>query len=284
VTEYSELEQELWHEAWMDHATAREQHRLAKKDLDKFMSGSPHASFNPLCELLRRTEGVQTACEVGCGAGYNFPVARTVLPTVAYTGIDISEAMIGIARKEYPEASWQTADAEMPMGENRFDCVILAGVLNHSPQPDLLLRSAIRASRKYILIHRLPSHASPEPEIVFTKRAYNHDLAERSFNPTELLKKIPGQLVTSPERWSDSGDHWQTSILILLDKTNEIREPLGPQPSPARQGTPEQPQDARTSVNPNPTGDDPRDDSGGCGDARPSNGHSGDDACGRGTD
>ncbi len=284
MTEYSELEQELWHEAWMDHATAREQHRLAKKDLEKFMRGGCHASFNPLCALLLRTEGVQTACEVGCGAGYNFPVARTVLPNIAYTGVDIADAMIAIARKEYPEASWQVSDGEMPLGENRFDCVILAGVLNHSPRPDLLLRSAIRASRKYILIHRLPSHGSPEPEIVITKRAYNHDMAERSFNPTELLKKIPGKMVTAPERWSDSGDHWQSSILILLDKHDQICDVSGSQPSPVRQGAPEKPQDARGRVNPNPTGDDPRDDSGRSGDARPSNGHSGDDACGRGSD
>lgn len=71
----------------------------------------------------------------GCASGRFFGVLKD--RKINYLGIDISERLIEIAKKQYPEAEFQVADAlNLPFPENFFDKVFSVSVLHNIPSKD----------------------------------------------------------------------------------------------------------------------------------------------------
>jgi len=70
---------------------------------------------------------------------------------IDYSGVDVSEKLIKIAKERYPEAKFQTADAlNLPFSDNCFDKVLCVAVLHHIPSAGLrnqFLNEAIRVLR-----------------------------------------------------------------------------------------------------------------------------------------
>ncbi len=67
----------------------------------------------------------QRLLDVACGTGI---VARTAAeligPTGRVVGLDLNEAMLGVARRVSPELEWRQGDAaELPFGDGEFDVV-----------------------------------------------------------------------------------------------------------------------------------------------------------------
>jgi ubiquinone/menaquinone biosynthesis C-methylase UbiE len=66
--------------------------------------------------------------EIGCGTGY---VLNAINPKNG-AGIDVSEKMIAIARKEYPQLSFfHQAAEDMDLGQEKFDYVIISDTLGY---------------------------------------------------------------------------------------------------------------------------------------------------------
>jgi len=60
---------------------------------------------------------------------------------VDYFGVDISENLIDIAKRTYPEANFQVADGRnLPFPDNYFDKVFSISVLHHIPSKDLRIQ------------------------------------------------------------------------------------------------------------------------------------------------
>lgn len=75
----------------------------------------------------------------GCGSGRLFEVFNG--NNIDYFGIDISERLIAIAKKKYPEAKFQVADTlNLPFPDNFFDKVYSVSVLHHIPSKDFQLQ------------------------------------------------------------------------------------------------------------------------------------------------
>ncbi|MBT3292680.1 class I SAM-dependent methyltransferase [Candidatus Peregrinibacteria bacterium] len=71
--------------------------------------------------------------DIGCGNGRLFPFLRDEF-NVSYTGMDNSKELIEIAKKRYPEASFEVADAlALPYEDETFDFVTSFAVLHHIP-------------------------------------------------------------------------------------------------------------------------------------------------------
>jgi len=90
-----------------------------------------------LFEDLKEGEKV---LDLGCGNGRWFKVFKE--KKVDYIGVDFSEKLVEIAKKQFPEAKFLVADAlNLPFPENFFDKVYSLSVLHHIPSKELRIQS-----------------------------------------------------------------------------------------------------------------------------------------------
>jgi ubiquinone/menaquinone biosynthesis C-methylase UbiE len=84
--------------------------------------------------------------DLGCGNGRFYPAMKD--KKVDYFGVDSSEKLIEIAKKRYPEAKFQVADAlSLPFPRNFFDKVYSIAVLHQIPSEELRLQFLREAKR-----------------------------------------------------------------------------------------------------------------------------------------
>jgi SAM-dependent methyltransferase len=90
------------------------------------------AKARKLLELARRRLGTAaaTALDVGCGPGL---VERLLSGRFAELhGVDVSEAMVALARERVPEAEFRVSSPDrLPYEDGRFDLVFTVCVLHH---------------------------------------------------------------------------------------------------------------------------------------------------------
>lgn len=70
-----------------------------------------------------------TLLDVGCGFGSLLDRAKQLTIPLDYSGIDLCEPMIEIARANHPEASWFVGDILDDQMERRYDYVVCNGIL-----------------------------------------------------------------------------------------------------------------------------------------------------------
>ncbi|MBA7611940.1 Ubiquinone biosynthesis O-methyltransferase [subsurface metagenome] len=76
--------------------------------------------------------------DLGCGNGRLLQIFKEI--DIDYTGVDSSEKLIEIAKKLYPNAKFQVADAlHPPFPTNHFDKIYSIAVLHHIPSSQLRL-------------------------------------------------------------------------------------------------------------------------------------------------
>ncbi len=81
--------------------------------------------------------------DVACGPGYACGAAAAWGATTL--GVDFSENMIALARSNFSELDFQTADAEeLPLPADSFDVVLINFGVLHFPDPDKALGEAYR--------------------------------------------------------------------------------------------------------------------------------------------
>ena len=91
--------------------------------------------------------------DVGCASGGFFNIMRSLEPTIDYTGIDIAEPNIEIAREIYPEAKFQVTDGlHIPFCDGEFDLVHCTSVLVVEPRYREVLKEMYRVSRRFVLV------------------------------------------------------------------------------------------------------------------------------------
>ncbi len=91
----------------------------------------------------------QRVLDVACGTGV---VARTATERVGSTGsvvgVDLSDAMLAVARRIRPDLEWRQADvAAMPFVDAEFDVVVSQMALMFFPDPAAALREMRRVAR-----------------------------------------------------------------------------------------------------------------------------------------
>jgi len=81
--------------------------------------------------------------DVGCGTGNILRWGRDNFRRVV--GVDISENMLDLARREVPEAKICLTDASrLPFADNSFQAVTFYATLHHFPSPEKFLREGLR--------------------------------------------------------------------------------------------------------------------------------------------
>ena len=90
--------------------------------------------------------------DVGCASGGFFNIMRTFEPLIEYTGVDLSERAVAMARKRYPGAKFQVTEGfNLPFEDNTFDVVHCTSVFNNEPNYQAMLKEMYRVSSRFVL-------------------------------------------------------------------------------------------------------------------------------------
>lgn len=105
--------------------------------------------------------------EIGCGLGTDG--ARFAQSGAAYTGVDLTDAAVDLARRRFElfglPGTFRTADAErLDFPDNSFDMVYSHGVLHHTPDT----RGAVRE------IHRVLRPGGRAVVMLYHRNSYNY--------------------------------------------------------------------------------------------------------------
>ncbi|MEE8466549.1 MAG: class I SAM-dependent methyltransferase [Dehalococcoidia bacterium] len=94
-----------------------------------------------------------TVLDVGCASGGFFNIMRTFEPHIDYTGIDLSEKALELARERYPEAKFVLTEGfDLPFEDNSFDIVHCTSVFNNEPNYQGMLKEMYRVSNRFVVI------------------------------------------------------------------------------------------------------------------------------------
>ena len=90
-------------------------------------------------ELVKKLDGVQSICDLGCGNGH----ISGRLAALGYhvTGVDASESGIQIARRTYRDVEFVHALIDGDLNIGQFDLVISSDVIEHLYRPSDLLEA-----------------------------------------------------------------------------------------------------------------------------------------------
>jgi trans-aconitate methyltransferase len=91
------------------------------------------AQFEAFVSQLPKRGGV---LDIGCAAGIHVPLFLGIGRKLKYTGIDLSESFLKLARSRYPQLSFSQADILDPktLPNKRFHGFWAAAVLMHAPE------------------------------------------------------------------------------------------------------------------------------------------------------
>lgn len=98
--------------------------------------------------------GTTSVLDVGCGEGTFLGMVFETLPRVAVTGVDVSDVGLECTKHKVPSATVVRVDTAttLPFPDNSFDVVTALDVLEHTLEPEAILREMQRVSRRYVIV------------------------------------------------------------------------------------------------------------------------------------
>lgn len=124
-----------------------------------------HESRNPLQRALidrfhgavvdaLRQADAKTVLDLGCGEGYVLSALHDAGLNCDFTGIDLSSDALDFARTRLPASvHLECADARSLVDEGRtFDAVLMLEVLEHIPDPAVMLPILERLTRRWLVL------------------------------------------------------------------------------------------------------------------------------------
>jgi tRNA (cmo5U34)-methyltransferase len=152
--------------------------------------------------------GARALLELGTGTG---ETARRVLarhPLASLTGLDSSEAMLAVARRELPAADLRVGRLEDPLPAGPFDLVFSALAIHHLDGPG-----------KADLFRRVAAVLAPRGRFVLADVVVPADPADAR-TPIEagfdLPSPVPDQLAWLAEAGLDASVAWAEADLAVL--------------------------------------------------------------------
>lgn len=115
--------------------------QLSTKNLDKYYIR--HTIFKALTQFLPRFKG--DMLDIGCG---KMPYRNYILENSkvsTYTGLDIEDALV-YDTEVRPDFTWNGIN--MPFDDASFDCAFGTEVLEHCPEPEVVLKEVYRVLKQ----------------------------------------------------------------------------------------------------------------------------------------
>jgi SAM-dependent methyltransferase len=141
----------------------------------------------------------QKILDYGCGMGdfYKFLKRREI--SVNYSGVDINENFIKVAKKKYPECTFQVMNVDEDSLEGYYDYIFICGVFNlrvPGVQDDLrnALMTLFKHCNKALALNALSSHTpTKDVELNYTSPEETMKFAIENLSPSVVLRhdRIP---------------------------------------------------------------------------------------------
>jgi len=138
--------------------------------------GKQDIRFNAITEIGRLNNS--SILDVGCGFGDLLSFLDKRKLQVKYTGVDINQKFIEIAKKKYQKSIFEVRDIEEKPFTKKFDWVFAIGTTNHGGSYryiQQLLSQMFRISKKGIVMDFLSTYVD------FTKSGNFHASPEKIF-------------------------------------------------------------------------------------------------------
>ena len=95
---------------------------------------------------------VANCLDVGCACGDFSAIFKTYNPAIDYTGVDIIERFVAIARSRYPGCRFELGDGvSLDFPDNSFDLVHCSGILHLNSRFRDIVKAMYRVAKKYVL-------------------------------------------------------------------------------------------------------------------------------------
>ena len=102
--------------------------------------------------------------DVGCATGDLYLGLKEVQNDIKYTGLDIANNVLQVARALSPDATFilgNILEDDVLKEEERFDIVIATGIFQHEPEYERLLNRMLALSKRYVLFDLKICHTNP---------------------------------------------------------------------------------------------------------------------------
>ncbi|MCI0415650.1 class I SAM-dependent methyltransferase [bacterium] len=173
---------------WLDPEVALKQDAAYQDLIKQMKAGNVRRDFQVAAKTLEAT-GIQnpSVLEVGSGSGYYYEILSYLLNReLHYVGVDRSQSMIRLAKKNYPAKPFLAADAaRLPFSDRSFDVVFNGVSLMHILEYAEAIFESRRTARSFCIFHTVPV-LQDRPTTVLQKSAYGGPVFEVIFNEGEL--------------------------------------------------------------------------------------------------
>jgi ubiquinone/menaquinone biosynthesis C-methylase UbiE len=97
--------------------------------------------------------------EVGCGSGLIYErLVPHLISNTKYTGIDVAEKMLAVARRNFPNGRFLSGDGyKLDFEDKSFDVVLSFEVLGHIPNIDRFVNEMLRVTARTCIFTVWPS-------------------------------------------------------------------------------------------------------------------------------
>ena len=175
--------------SWQSPAIPLRQRALVQQELAALYQGRPPVVYQVLADALRPF--IAPDCrvlEIGCASGYYYEALEYLLNTrLSYVGVDFSPAMVALAQRYYPRASFHVGDgAALSFSDQSFLIAISSCVLLHVADYPQHIEEAVRVASQIVVLHRTPV-CRAHPTRHFKKFAYGIETHELRLNESEIL-------------------------------------------------------------------------------------------------
>ena len=198
--------------------------------------------------LIRQHSQIEaeTLLNLGCGGGHN---DYTLKKHFRLTGVDVSEDMLGLARRRNPEVAYLSGDMRSVRLGEKFDAVVIFDSVSY-----MLTEEDLRAAFETAFVHVKPGGvfltyqeiipqafkqnrvkhqvgADGDVEIVFIENSYDPDPSDSTIEATFVyLIRRGGTLQIETDRHLCGMFETQTWLALLRETGFDVREVPGKTP------------------------------------------------------
>lgn len=148
---------------------------------------------NVLADLFTSDPASRTVLEFGCGTGNFVSMVREL--GREYSGVDITQEMLKVARQKYSDVSFDTDDIfDSKHANESYDVVLNPDVIVHLPEFDKPFATLYRIARRHVVLKlcyltkRKGWHLTKDPDTF--QRRNSQGFIEHFFNLDDIKRKI----------------------------------------------------------------------------------------------
>lgn len=151
----------------------------------------------------------KSVLEIGCGTGHGVAILKSArVDYDGFSGIDINEHAISVARQLYRDCLWYCADASTLATFEKRDIVIDGSLVLHVDDWRTHLAALCAVSKDAVILHRLPIHVGNQnaPTGVMETHGYGRTFKAWRFDAAQVQGEMAKHGFRSTEARMAHGD------------------------------------------------------------------------------